>query len=161
MSEDKTEPSGATPQRRRFVAKKQPTPKWIFVVFIGFPSVVIVVLTVLLLAKVLGGGGGAEEPDPPDTNEQFVQARKKYEEARRLSTEYKRLSDDGNREEATKQYRLAMAALSQGQQVILPVIDGIKKELGVKVLPPEYGEYVKLAQDIQQAKADLLRMAPF
>ena len=161
MSEDKTEPSGAKPQRRRFVAKKQPTPKWIFVAFIGVPSVVIVALTVLLLAKVLGAGGGPEEPEPPDTNEQFVQARKKYEEARYLSAEYKRLSDDGKREEATKQYRLAMAALSQGQQIILPVIDEIKKQLGVKVLPPEYGEYLKLAQDIQQAKSDLLRMAPF
>ena len=64
-------------------------------------------------------------------------------------------------EEAKKQYPLAMAALRKAQQTIMPAIEEIKKQLGVEVLPPEYGDYAKLAHEIQQAMHDLLRMAPF
>ena len=148
----KTGPGGNRP----FAVKKQATPPWILVTFIGVPSLVIVVLAGFLV-KNLVTGDPEPPPEPPSTRTLEREAEQLLLQGLNFKKEGKQLSDKGD-ERAYARFKMALGKLADAQKKYQTIIDEIKREEGVETLPEEYRGYEERMTVIQRHKLDVARM---
>jgi len=146
--------------RSTFVAKKQPTPTWILVTFIGVPSLIIVILAGLIVKNLVSGK--SEEPaQVADYNTEYQSALKLYQQAVEEEKLARRLSQKGSSDQADRLLTSALKKLGEAQRKVLGIVEELKRRLGVEELPVEYGGYNEFLTKIVQRRKDIISMKGF